>query len=203
MSFSILLDRDGTLIEDRHYLSDPSGVSLLPGVGESLSRLARAGHSLYLVSNQSGVGRGFFPESAVIACQHRLEELLAPFGVRFADAVWCPHAPEARCTCRKPLPGMFDILRQRHALTPSETFMIGDKTDDLEFAANAGLAAGLLVLSGKGAMQARDRGYPVPESGFDELKGLPRRIIAADFASAAAWILAEAARRAAGEHRPH
>ena len=90
VSCAVLLDRDGTLIEDKHYLSEPSGVALLPGVGPALSRLVQAGHRLFLVSNQSGVGRGYFTEQAVVACQKRLEELLEPYGVAFTDAVWCP-----------------------------------------------------------------------------------------------------------------
>ena len=145
VSCAVLLDRDGTLIEDKHYLSEPSGVALLPGVGPALSRLVQAGHRLFLVSNQSGVGRGYFTEQAVVACQKWLEELLEPYGVAFTDAVWCPHAPEESCFCRKPLPGMFDELRARHGLLPETTFMIGDKLDDLEFAVNAGLSAGLRI----------------------------------------------------------
>ncbi len=201
VSCSVLLDRDGTLIEDRHYLSEPSGVALLPGVGPALSRLVQAGLRLFLVSNQSGVGRGYFTEEAVAACQKRLEELLEPYGVAFTDAVWCPHAPEEACPCRKPLPGLFDRLRARHGLVPETTFMIGDKLDDLEFAANAGLSAGLLVLSGKGADHARKAGYSVPVSGTAGVSEAPRRIIAADFASAAEWIMRDIENRG-GEEGP-
>ena len=199
VSCAVLLDRDGTLIEDKHYLSEPSGVALLPGVGPALSRLVQAGHRLFLVSNQSGVGRGYFTEQAVVACQKRLEELLDPYGVAFTDAVWCPHAPEESCFCRKPLPGMFDELRARHGLLPETTFMIGDKLDDLGFAANAGLSAGLLVLSGKGAEHARKAGYPVPVSGIVEVPGAPRRVVAADCESALAWLVGEIENRGRGE----
>ena len=198
VSCAVLLDRDGTLIEDKHYLSEPSGVALLPGVGPALSRLVQAGHRLFLVSNQSGVGRGYFTEQAVVACQKRLEELLEPYGVAFTDAVWCPHAPEESCFCRKPLPGMFDELRDRHGLLPETTFMIGDKLDDLGFAANAGLSAGLLVLSGNGAEHARKAGYPVPVSGIVEVPGAPRRVVAADFESAVAWIVRDIENRRGG-----
>ena len=198
VSCAVLLDRDGTLIEDKHYLSEPSGVALLPGVGPALSRLVQAGHRLFLVSNQSGVGRGYFTEQAVVACQKRLEELLEPYGVAFTDAVWCPHAPEESCFCRKPLPGMFDELRDRHGLLPETTFMIGDKLDDLGFAANAGLSAGLLVLSGKGAEHARKAGYPEPVSGIVEVPGAPRRVVAADFESAVAWIVRDIENRGGG-----
>ena len=201
VSCAVLLDRDGTLIEDRHYLSEPSGVTLLPGVGAALSRLIQAGHRLFMVSNQSGVGRGYFTEEAVVACQKRLEELLEPYGVTLTDAVWCPHAPEETCHCRKPLPGMFDELRVRHGLAPETTFMIGDKLDDLGFAAHADLSAGLLVLSGKGVEHARKAGYPVPGSGTAEVPGAPRRVVAADFAAAVEWIVRDIENRG-GEEGP-
>ena len=187
--FAVLLDRDGTLIEDRHYLSDPDGVTLLPGVGEGLSRLAAAGWDLFLVSNQSGIGRGYFTEEAVLACQRRLEELLAPFGVVLKDAVWCPHAPETACRCRKPAPGLFETLEMRHGLDPKHCVMIGDKIDDLGFAVAAGLGAGVLVLSGKGAAHARKAGLPLPDSGALEAEGEPRRVVAVDFAAAADWVI--------------
>ena len=201
VSRAVLLDRDGTLIEDRDYLADPAGVVLLPGVGPALSRLVRAGHRLFLVSNQSGVGRGYFTEDAVCACQRRLEALLKPYGAAFTDVVWCPHAPEACCRCRKPLTGMFETLRARHGLSPASSVMIGDKLDDLAFAANAGLSAGLLVLSGKGADHARKAGFPVPAAGCAEVPGVPRRVVAADFASAVEWLLQEEANRG-GEEEP-
>ncbi len=192
---AVLLDRDGTLIEDRHYLSDPEGVVLLPGVGEGLARLAAAGCRLFLVSNQSGVGRGYFSEDAVRSCQERLESLLRPYGVLFEDAVWCPHAPAEDCRCRKPLPGLWERLRDRHGLDPRHCLMAGDKMDDLLFAVNAGLATGLLVLTGKGKDQALRAGLPVPETGCVALDsvsgplGPVHRALASDFGAATDWIL--------------
>ena len=96
---------------------------------------------------------------------------------------------------------MFDELRDRHGLLPETTFMIGDKLDDLGLAANAGLSAGLLVLSGKGAEHARKAGYPVPVSGIVEVPGAPRRVVAADFESAVAWIVRDIENRG-GEEGP-
>ena len=198
MSLAILLDRDGTLIEDRHYLSDPAGVCLLPGVGKGLAKLAAAGCRLFMVSNQSGIGRGYFAETDVIACQNRLNELLSLDNAALEDAVWCPHAPEDKCACRKPLPGMWETLRRRHGLDPARAVMIGDKGDDLRFAVNAGLAAGVLVLTGEGRSAARSDNFPVPENGCREMEPVAnpdgsvphtRRIVAADFAAAVEWIL--------------
>ena len=155
---AVLFDRDGTVIFDRHYLSDPAGVELIPGTGEALARLGRAGIASYLVSNQSGIGRGYFPESAWYACQERLDELLAQKGAKLEDTRFCPHAPEVSCSCRKPGTGMWESLREAHGLDASACAMVGDKPEDLRFGINAGLAAAVLVLTGKGMKSAEKLG---------------------------------------------
>ena len=155
---AVLFDRDGTVIYDRHYLSDPAGVELIPGTGEALARLAAEGIAAFLVSNQSGIGRGYFPESGWHSCQARLDELLAAFGAALADARFCPHAPEEECLCRKPAVGMWESLRDVHGLHASSCAMVGDKPEDLRFGINAGLAAAVLVMSGKGAKSAEKLG---------------------------------------------
>ena len=164
MSFfpSLLFDRDGTLIEDRHYLADPAGVSLLPYVGPCLGRLFRQGHQLFMVSNQSGIGRGMFACRDADACNARLAELLEEFGAHFTRMLYCPHAPDENCNCRKPATGMWDTLREQYLLEAGNTIMVGDKAEDMEFASNAGLAAGVLVLSGKGRSAAGRLGIAVP-----------------------------------------
>ncbi|MDR2489347.1 MAG: HAD-IIIA family hydrolase [Desulfovibrio sp.] len=157
---SLLLDRDGTLIKDKHYLADPDGVELLPGVGESLASLARQGLRFFLVSNQSGVGRKIFSYKSVLACNERLAVLLAAYGVRFADMLFCPHAPADGCFCRKPAAGMWKILERRYGLNAEDCCMIGDKEEDMRFAAHAALAGRILVLTGKGLSVAARLGIP-------------------------------------------
>lgn len=188
---SVFLDRDGTLIEDRHYLSDPAGVVLLPGAAAALARLARAGCELFLVSNQSGVGRGYFSEADVRACQERLDDLLADAGVRLTEAVWCPHAPEAGCRCRKPLPGLWERIASRRGLDPQASAMIGDKAADLHFAFNAGFAAAVLVLTGEGENERADWPLPPEDVGFVEIPphGSCRLFVARDLPAAAAALL--------------
>lgn len=186
-SWAVCLDRDGTLIEDRHYLSNPSGVKLLPGVGSALSRLTLMGCQLFMLSNQSGIGRGYFSEDAVFACQKRLEDLLAPYGVFFTEAVWCPHAPEAQCACRKPRTGLWEVLRERHKLSPKSTIMIGDKLDDLAFAANAEFAAGVLVFTGKGLQEAARLGLDVAIPKTTVFSFSPYQIAAPNLEAAVAW----------------
>ena len=137
---NILLDRDGTIIADKHYLHCPEEVELLPGAGETLRQWQKNGLRLFLVTNQSGIGRRYFNERDYINVHERLCELLKAFDVYFTDALFCPHAPEDNCQCRKPATGMWQILRAKHGLKAAETLMIRDKKADIVFAQNCQLA---------------------------------------------------------------
>ena len=128
---AVFLDRDGTVIPDAGYLATVEGVSLLPGAGVALAALARAGFLLVLVTNQSGIGRGYFTAATVEAQHRRLQALLEPFGVRFADIEYCPHAPDTACGCRKPQPGLLLAAAAKLHLSPADSFMIGDKAADV------------------------------------------------------------------------
>ncbi|MCK9241156.1 HAD family hydrolase [Desulfocurvus sp.] len=199
----LILDRDGTIIVDRHYLADPAGVELLPGAGQALARLASAGVRLHLASNQSGIGRGRFTEADLRAVHARLEELLAKFGVRLAGVAHCPHAPEAACPCRKPATGMWLALARAQGLDPAATAMVGDKDADVGLGLAAGLAASILVLTGKGAAHAARMGLAEPRGPWREIAprapGQPH-LLARDLAGAADWLLARGA--GAREARP-
>lgn len=163
---AIFLDRDGTVMEDRHYLAEPDGVQLLPGVGEALGRLCAAGIQLFLVTNQSGIGRGYFDESDLNRCQARLSELLEPYGAFFTDVRFCPHAPDVSCDCRKPNIGMWESLAEEHNLSADHCAMVGDKPADVLFGVHASFAASFLVLTGKGTQSAEAWGATLP-SGLD------------------------------------
>lgn len=156
---TIFLDRDGTIIEDRHYLSAPDGVTLLPQAAEALSRFAAEGMRIFIVTNQSGIGRGYYSLEDYLACEERLNSILQEHGVTIADTAHCPHAPEARCMCRKPRIGLWEQLRDAHNLKAEECMMIGDKMADINFGRNAGFAASILVLTGKGEKTANDYGF--------------------------------------------
>ncbi len=163
---NILLDRDGTLIRECNYLHEPDEVRLLPGVPRALHSLQRAGCRLFLLTNQSGIGRGYFPETDYLAVQDRLLELLDVHGVILTDTLHCPHTPDAGCSCRKPKTGMWTELVSRHRLHPEESVMIGDKLADVGFARNAGLAAAVLVLTGHGKKEQyklSDQQAPAPD----------------------------------------
>lgn len=189
----LILDRDGTVIEDRHYLSDPDGVRLVPGVGRALGNLSAAGVRLYLATNQSGIGRGYFTERDYLAVQERLSRLLAPFGAHFEDVAFCPHDPEAGCRCRKPGPGQWEDLAQSNGLDPDRTAMAGDKPSDVAFGLNQGLALTALVLTGKGEASARSLGLPPLTGEIMVLKDrMPHwpHVLARDLSALGAWLLA-------------
>ncbi len=148
------LDRDGTLIEEVNYLARPEQVAVLPGVRDALGALRDAGWALVLVTNQAGVARGYFEESAVIAANARLEALL---GLRFDGVYWCPHHPDGvvpslarACACRKPAPGMIRRAIDELDLRVDGSFVVGDKRSDLEAGRALGLP-GWLVRTGHGA----------------------------------------------------
>ncbi len=127
----VLLDRDGTVIVDRDYLVDPAGVELMPGAADGLKRLRELGLGLAIVSNQSGVGRGYFGIADVERVNRRLAELLAARGVRLDGIYTCPHAPADGCACRKPKPGLVDRAARQLGFDPESAFVIGDQPADM------------------------------------------------------------------------
>jgi D-glycero-D-manno-heptose 1,7-bisphosphate phosphatase len=153
---AVFLDRDGTLIVERHYLSDPAQLELIPDVPESLLRLSEAGFLLIVVTNQSGIAQGKFSESRYVEVQEALDVLLGQYGVRLTHTYFCPHHPQvSSCTCRKPLPGLLNEAILTYQLDPKRCFMIGDRDRDVQ----AGVAAGipsLLVRTGYGAGETGD-----------------------------------------------
>jgi len=134
----VFLDRDGTLVRDAGYVHRSEDYALLPGVVPPLRRLAGAGFGLAIVTNQSGIGRGLFDEAAYHAFEARLEADLARQGVPIAGSFFCPHRPEAGCSCRKPAPGLFLAARDALGAELGASFVIGNDLRDVE----AGLAAG-------------------------------------------------------------
>jgi histidinol-phosphate phosphatase family protein len=146
----VALDRDGTLIVERNYLDDPSGVELLPGVAEGLRELREIGMGLIVVTNQSGVGRGYFTRCQMDAVHARMNELLAAEGASLDGIYVCPHVPEDSCECRKPRPGMLLRAAAEHEFALRDLVVIGDKTCDVELGKEIG-ALTIQVTTGYGA----------------------------------------------------
>ncbi len=160
---AIFLDRDGTIIVEKNYPSHPDQVALLSGASKGLRAMAKHGFPFVVVSNQSGIGRGYFSIEQADAVEARVKELLAREGVAIAGWYRCPHAPGETCACRKPLPGMILSAVRDLDLDPARSFVIGDKWSDIELATAVGAAA-VLVTTGHGhfdAGRAREQGVPV------------------------------------------
>ncbi|MGE5515451.1 MAG: D-glycero-beta-D-manno-heptose 1,7-bisphosphate 7-phosphatase [Bacteroidota bacterium] len=146
----VLIDRDGTLNVEKHYLSDPDQLELYPGVGAALKRLRDAGFGLVVVTNQSGIARGYFDMARLEQIHDRLRALLAAEGVTVDGIYVCPHGPDDDCACRKPLPGMVDQAVAELGFDPTQAYMIGDKEVDVELGHAVG-ATSFLVRTGHGA----------------------------------------------------
>lgn len=147
------LDRDGTILRDRHYLRDPADVELLPGVGPALRRLADAGYLLILVTNQSGIARGLLTARDYEAVDARMDQLLAREGVTIDAAYHCPHHPDhpyedvTRCECRKPGTGLHRRAAVEHGIDLMASAYIGDRWRDVAPARTLGSPLGILVPS--------------------------------------------------------
>jgi len=159
---AVFLDRDGVIIEQVAYLSRPDQVVLVPGAAEALRLIHRHGDLAVVISNQSGVGRGYFTAADVDAVHDRISELLAERGESVDAYYYCPHAPDEACTCRKPSPEMILQAAARFGIDVGASLMLGDKFSDLKCGVNAGCAKSVLVLTGYGeeqAPKARDAGF--------------------------------------------
>jgi D-glycero-D-manno-heptose 1,7-bisphosphate phosphatase len=148
---AVFLDRDGTLIEEKEYLHRPEQVVIFPGAAQALKQLQDAGFLLFIVSNQSGVGRGYFTLADVETVHAHLRRELAKAGVEFGNIYFAPEAPEQPSRGRKPSPQFLFDARDEFDVDLSRSYMIGDKLIDLECGWNAGVKQSLLVRTGYGA----------------------------------------------------
>lgn len=175
---AVFLDRDGTVIAERHYLHDPVGVELLPGAAEGLRRMQSLGLRLVLVTNQSGIGRGFFGRAAVERVHGRLLELLEREGVDLDAIYLCPHTPDEGCSCRKPQPGLIKRAANDLGLAfgpgQAQSFVIGDKACDVDLGLVMN-ATTFLVTTGHGAGQVAECGGRAHHV-VDSLEEAARRI---------------------------
>jgi D-glycero-D-manno-heptose 1,7-bisphosphate phosphatase len=178
MNRAVFLDRDGTIIEERNYLCRVEEVAIFPGAGGALELLQRAGFKLFIVSNQSGVGRGYFTLSDVENVNEHLLQELAREHVRFEKIYIAPEAPDVPSRGRKPSPQFLLDARDQFGVDLAQSYMIGDKLIDLECGWNAGVKKSLLVRTGYGAELER--------ASADKLDAA---VVVDDLSAAAEWIL--------------
>lgn len=149
----VFLDRDGVINENRRdYVRSLSQWIPLPGAFEAMARLCAVGHPLVVVTNQSGIARGFLTETALAEIHDRMGKMMIQAGGSFAGMEYCPHAPWDGCTCRKPETGMIDRALRRLSLPERSGWMVGDAGTDMELGRRTGLKT-VLVLTGRGRAQ--------------------------------------------------
>jgi D-glycero-D-manno-heptose 1,7-bisphosphate phosphatase len=177
---AVFLDRDGTIIVERNYLSDPAQVKVFPGAGEALKRLQDHDFLLFIVTNQSGIGRGYYTMQDMLAVNDRLLAILARDGVQIQKIYFAPEAPDQPSRGRKPSPQFLFDARDEFDLDLSRSYLAGDKLIDLECGWNAKLRMPLLVRTGYGSeveKKLADRGL--------------KFVALDDLAAVAQWILAD------------
>jgi D-glycero-D-manno-heptose 1,7-bisphosphate phosphatase len=146
----VALDRDGTIIEERNYLADLAQVRLLPGAAAGLRQMQAHGFGLVVITNQSGIARGYFTEAQMTAVHERLRELLAAESIQLDGIYVCPHHPDDHCECRKPRPGLLERAARELNFDVQRAFVIGDKPCDIDLGRACG-AKTILVRTGYGA----------------------------------------------------
>lgn len=152
----VILDRDGTINEDRSdFVKSADEWVPLPGALEAIARLNQAGWHTVVATNQSGIGRGLFDMAALNAMHAKMNLALHRLGGRVDAVFFCPHAPQDGCTCRKPMPGLFDQIAERYGIELAGVPAVGDSARDIEAAAAAGCQPHL-VRSGKLGHAAED-----------------------------------------------
>lgn len=179
MNRAVFLDRDGTLIAERNYLRKVEDVAIFPGAPAALKRVQDAGFKLFIVSNQSGIGRGYFTMAEAEHVNRHVCELFARDGVRFEKIYMAPEAPEQPSRGRKPSPQFLFDARDEFGIDLARSYMIGDKMIDLECGWNAGVSESILVRTGYGAELERSFAGR-----------LSTAVIVDDLAGAAEWIVA-------------
>jgi len=172
---AVFLDRDGTINQDTGYIDSPERLFIIDGAASAIKRLNSKGFRVVVITNQSGVGRGYFTKEAADSVNKKLEEVLKREGAHLDGIYYCPHHPDDNCECRKPRIGLLEKAKNDLAIDFKKSYVIGDKGSDIEIAQSIG-GKGILVLTG---------------SGKDEKQKLDHEpsYIATDLKDAVEWII--------------
>lgn len=142
---AVFLDRDGTINPDSGYIDSPKKFNIFSAARSGLKLLARHGYLLFVVTNQSGIGRGFFTEEALDKIHRKLKRELEKDEIKLTEIAYCPHHPDDRCECRKPSPYLVKRLADHYDIELAESYFIGDKICDVVTGKNAGCFSILLA----------------------------------------------------------
>ncbi len=186
MNRAVFLDRDGVICREEGYMSDPRTLQLLPGADDAIRFFNECGITTVVVTNQSGVARGFFTEESIGIINSSMKELLRGRGAHLDGIYYCPHHPEGIiatyrkvCDCRKPATGLLRRAANDFNIDLSRSYLVGDKLSDMECARRAG-SKGILVLTGYGAAEYRR---------IDGTPGMNPAFVASDLLEAARWVI--------------
>jgi D-glycero-D-manno-heptose 1,7-bisphosphate phosphatase len=184
--WAVFLDRDGVICTEEGYISEPGQLRLIPGSADAIRLFNENGIAAIVVTNQSGVARGFFTEETVAAVNRAMHERLEEQGAYLDAVYYCPHHPDGVvekyrrvCDCRKPATGLLRQAADECNLDLKRSYLVGDKLSDIECAVRSGLK-GILVLTGYGAEECKF---------IDRTSGVHPSCLAADLLEAARWIL--------------
>lgn len=158
---AVFFDRDGTLIVDKNYLYDPHDIEYYPDTFKALRMIQELGYDIFIITNQSGVGRGYFEMKDVEIVHRRLQDDIKSQNLKnYQEIKTCPHHPEQNCDCRKPSPRLITEMIEKYKISKNDSYMLGDKLSDAQAGKNAGIQ-GVIVRS------SPKEGYPFYKSLID------------------------------------
>jgi D,D-heptose 1,7-bisphosphate phosphatase len=169
---AVFLDRDGTIAIDVPYCRRPEDFKLFPGTARAIKLFNEHGYKVIVITNQSGVARGYFDEDMLDRIHQKMRQDLTEDGARLDGIYYCPHHPDENCECRKPKPKMILQAADEHGIDLKQSFMVGDMPMDIQAGQNVGCRTVLLL----------------PDTGEDELEPKPD-YTAPDLYAAALWII--------------
>ena len=161
------IDRDGVINKEIGYLHEIAKFEFIDGVIESLKYIQNKGFKIIIITNQSGIGRGMYSREKFLELNKWMIDFLSTQGVKILEVFYCPHSPEERCTCRKPLPGMFLEAIKKYDIDIEMSWSIGDKETDIQAAKSSGISNTILVKSGHKINERNSRASYILESIYD------------------------------------
>ncbi len=174
---AVFIDRDGTIARDVPYCSRPEDFELLPNVAEGIKLLNKHGFKVVVVTNQSGIARGYFTEETLAKIHDKMCKELARYGAHIDAIYYCPHHPDNNCECRKPKPKMLLQAASDLDINLGQSYVIGDNSMDIEMGKNVGCKT--ILISAKGKERTLDKQVLCPD------------YIASSVIAATQWIIAE------------